>query len=336
MKMLPRFKRETLIVSYLKLAREVIDDEIRGLEKVRDGLGKSFDSAVDLMQQSLANGGKIVVCGVGKSLHIGEKISATLTSTGATSVPLNPIQAMHGDLGLVTSLDVLLVLSYSGESDEVLALLPSIKRLDVRTIALTGSADSTLAQECDVVLLAAVDQEACPFNLAPTVSTTAALAVGDALAMALLNAHGLTKEDYARLHPGGAIGRSLLLRVSDIMRTGDRVPVVQSGDRVREALLAMTQARSGSAGVVDDDGKLIGIFTDGDLRRSISEKDDLLNSPVSEVMTTSPVTVKAHELAVDALKIYEQHKIDDLIVVDDDSRIVGAIDIQDLPGLKLM
>ncbi|MBN2300947.1 MAG: KpsF/GutQ family sugar-phosphate isomerase [Lentisphaerae bacterium] len=323
-------------MSYLDKARDVLNLEIQGLQKARDDLGKSFDDAITLILKALAAGGKIIVCGVGKNLHIGEKISATLTSTGATSVPLNPTQALHGDLGLVSRSDVVLMLSYSGESEEVLSVLPPLKRLGATIIALTRSLESTLAKESNVVIVVAVDKEACPFNMAPTASTTATLAVGDAIAMTLLNARGFKKEDYAKLHPGGAIGRSLLLRVSDIMRTGDRVPTVQEHNKVKDALLAMTKARSGSAAVVDKDGHVIGIFTDGDLRRNIAAKKNLLEMLVADVMTRSPITVSADELAVDVLMIYEKHKVDDLIVVDQKNRLVGAVDIQDLPGFKVL
>jgi len=323
-------------MNYTKRAQEVIEMEMEGLEGVRDGLGKSFEAAVKLMLDSLAAGGKIVVTGIGKSLHIAQKVSATLASTGSTSVVLNPAQAMHGDLGILSGGDVLLVLSYSGESEELLGLIPIVKRLNVGSVAVTASAESSLGSLADIVIPVPVKREACPFNMAPTTSTTAALALGDALAMVLLEARGFNKEEYAKLHPGGAIGRALLLRVSDMMRTGDRFAVVHESDKVQDALVAMTKARAGSAGVVDKNGKALGIFTDGDLRRHLSADADLLEMSVKEVMTASPVTVKSDALAVDVLRVYEEHNIDDVLVVDGDGYLVGAVDIQDLPKLKIM
>ena len=243
---------------------------------------------------------------------------------------------MHGDLGILSRGDVLLILSYSGESEEPLAFVPLVKRLNVLIVTITGSEDSRLAGLSDVVVPVTIEREACPFNMAPTTSTTATLAVGDALAMVLLDARGFKKEDYAKLHPGGSIGRTLLLRVSDIMRVNDRLASVKKGARVKDALLAMTRARAGSAGVVDDENRVLGIFTDGDLRRHIAERTDLLDLPVEEVMTASPVTVTADQLAVDVLRVYEDHNIDDLLVVDKDRKLIGAVDIQDLPKLKIM
>ncbi len=323
-------------MKYSSLARKIIDLEIQGLVKVRDGLGKKFNDAVDLILACLKKKNKIVVTGMGKNLHIAQKISATLASTGSTSVVLNPAQAMHGDLGVLSQGDVLIALSYSGESEELIAIVPLVKRAGVFIVSITGSGESTLAKNSDVVILAQVEREACPFNMAPTTSTTATLAVGDALAMVLLNARGFKKEDYAKLHPGGAIGRALLLKASDIMRSGDRLVSVRRGTRVEKALMAMTSARSGSAAVVDDGDKVIGIITDGDLRRHIGRHENLLNAMVEGIMTVCPVTVQADQLAVDVLKIYEDHNIDDLLVVDKKGRLVGAIDIQDLPRLKIM
>ena len=321
---------------YVARARQVIDLEAQGLRNVRDALGTEFRGAVELILQSLKAGGKIVVTGIGKNLHIAEKISATLASTGSTSVVLNPSQAMHGDLGILSSGDVLLVLSYSGASEEVLNLIPLVRRLSVRIVALTGDRASALARCSDVALSVAVNREACPFNMAPTASTTATLALGDALAMVLLEARGFRREDYAMLHPGGAIGRALLLRVADIMRQGDRVAVVKRGAKVKDAILAMTQARTGSAGVVDGRQRVLGIFTDGDLRRHITQRANLVELPIEDVMTRDPITVKSDSLAVEVLHTFEQHSIDDLLVVDAQNRLVGAVDIQDLPKLKIM
>ena len=323
-------------MNYIKFAQDVFDLEIGGLQDVRNSLGTGFCSAVDAILKCIENNHKVVVTGMGKNLHIGEKISATLASTGTTSVILNPTQAMHGDLGILQDGDVLLALSYSGESEEILVLMPIAKRMNVTIIALTGIPDSSLAKYSDIILPATVEREACPFNMAPTTSTTATLAMGDALAMVLLNARGFQREDYARLHPSGAIGRALLLRVGDIMRKDQRVATVRQTSLVRDALLAMTKARSGSAGIVDDNGKLLGIFTDGDLRRHIGDHDNILSLPISDIMTPAPITVTPDELAVDVLKLFEDHNIDDLLVVDKNNQVVGAVDIQDLPKLKIM
>lgn len=323
-------------MNHIHRAQEVIDIEIEGLQKARNGLGHEFADAIALILECLDKNGKVVVTGIGKNFHIAQKVSATLASTGSTSVVLDPTQAMHGDLGILSKDDVLLALSYSGESEELLALLPIVKRSGVKIIAVTGSPDSTLAKSSEVVIASTVEREACPFNMAPTASTTATLAVGDALAMVLLEARGFGKEDYAKLHPGGAIGRALLLRVSDIMRTADRLASVKKDAKVKDALVAMTQARAGSAGVVDDGNRVLGIFTDGDLRRHIAKHADLLGMPIQDVMTPSPVTLAADQLAIDVLKIYEEHNIDDVLVVDEEGRLVGAVDIQDLPKLKIL
>lgn len=323
-------------MNYIAQARKVLDIEIEGIRKVRDSLGPGFEGAVGHILSCMDRNGKVVVTGIGKNLHVAEKIAATFASTGTTSVVLNPSQAMHGDLGMISPRDVVLALSYSGESDELLSLVPAIRRLDVALIAITASAENALAQCSDAVILVSVDREACPFNMAPTASTTASLAVGDALAMVLLEARGFDRDDYAKLHPGGAIGRALLLRVKDIMRTGARIASVQQEVRVKEVLVEMTRARAGSIGVVDNEGRVIGIFTDGDLRRHIAERRDLLDLPIEEVMTRSPFTVRADQLAVDVLNAFEEHNFDDLLVVDEAGRLVGAIDIQDLPKMKIL
>ncbi len=325
-----------LRMDYIALAQDVMDCEIEGLQRVRGELGDGFTATVEAILNCLKNRGKVVITGMGKNLHIAQKMSATLASTGTTSVVLNPTQAMHGDLGILQAGDVLLALSYSGESDEILVVVPLAKRMNVTTIALTGVPDSELAQNCDITLPATVDREACPFNMAPTSSTTATLALGDALAMVLLEARGFKREDYAKLHPSGAIGRALLLRVRDIMRRDERVATVTNSANVKDALLAMTEARSGSAGIVDDGNTLLGIFTDGDLRRHIGDHANILEQPIETLMTPSPITVREDELAVDVLKIFQDHNIDDLLVVDGENRVVGAVDIQDLPKLKIM
>ena len=320
----------------LARAREIIEIEIEGLRHVQTVIDHGFVAAAQLILECLDANGKVVVSGIGKNMHIGEKISATLASTGATSVFLNPAQALHGDLGILRKGDTLLLLSYSGASDELLALIPPAKRLQVKIIAMTGDPKSPLAEYCDAIIPVTVPREACPFNMAPTASTTATLAVGDALAMVLLDARGFRIEDYAKLHPAGAIGRSLLLRVSDIMRTGARLAMVREDAKVKDAVFAMTQAKSGSTAIVSKDGTLAGIFTDGDLRRLITQKADLLDMPIAGVMTRNPVCIRADQLAADALAIFEEHNIDDLVVVDAQNKLAGAVDIQDLPKLKIM
>ncbi len=321
----------------LELARRVFDVEIEALVNVRDALDGAFESALSLFLDVLNRGGKIVLTGVGKNLPIAEKISATLASTGSTSVVLNPSQAIHGDLGILAPNDVLLVLSYSGESEEVRNLIPAVRRLGIPVVALTGNPDSELASFSRIVLLARVAREACPFNMAPTASTTAALAYGDALAMSLIEARGFKREDYAKLHPGGAIGRALLLRASDVMRGLGQLAAVLEQTCVKDVVVAMTRARGGAAFIVDADGRLKGIYTDGDFRRGMAgEGHVLLDRAVSSVMTANPVSVQPDVLAVDILRIIEQRKIDDLPVVDVDGRLVGGIDIQDLPKMKVM
>ncbi|HOD99950.1 MAG TPA: KpsF/GutQ family sugar-phosphate isomerase [Kiritimatiellia bacterium] len=322
--------------SHLERARAVFDIEIAALQQTRNRLDGGFTAAVTLLQATLANGGKIIVTGVGKSFHIGQKIAATFTSTGAPANVLHPSEAMHGDLGLLQPADVVLALSYSGESDELVNLLPIIKRTGVRIIALTGVLDATLARHSDVVLDGSVTSEACPFNLVPTASTTVALAIGDALAIALLEARGMTREKYAQFHPGGAIGRALLLKVDDIMRTGARLAAVPHTASVRDAVIAMTKAQAGAVAVVDENRHVVGLFTDGDLRRYLAGGATDVQSPVANLMTHRPSTVNAGRLAADALAIFQQHHFDDLVVVHDDGTLAGMIDIQDLPKFKIL
>ena len=320
---------------FIQRGRNIIEMEIEGLKRVQTHLNAGFARAISLILEATRAGGKVVVTGVGKNLHIGEKISATLASTGTTSVMLNPVQAMHGDLGILAPNDIILALSYSGESEEILSLLPLIRRFGVTVISLTGTAQSSMAKFSDEVISVTVDREACPFNMAPTTSTTATLAVGDALAMVLLNARGFKIEDYAMRHPSGAIGRTLLLRVSDMMRKGDRIASVRTGAKVKDVILAMTKARTGSAAILSKTDVVLGIFTDGDLRRHLPLHPDIVNMPVESLMTRNPITVKADCLAADVLRVFEKHNIDDLLVVDKKGRLVGAVDIQDLPQLKI-
>ena len=325
-----------LPVSHLAHARKVFDIELAALKAVRAQLDAAFNRAVELLVEALRQRGKIIVVGIGKSGNIGQKIAATLTSTGSTSVVLNSVDALHGDVGIVNDGDVILALSYSGESEELLNLLPALKRFAVRIIAMTGSPKSSLAQHSDLVLKVRVPKEACPFNLAPTASTTAMLVMGDALAMAVLQARGFKQRDFARLHPSGAIGRAMLTRVGNIMRSGPRNAVAGMNLTVREALLVMTQAKSGSLSVIDRHGKLAGVFTDGDFRRRMATDDNLLAQPLHTVMTRHPVSVREDALAAEAIKIFNQRNIDDLIVVNSKYEPVGLVDSQDLPKLKLM
>jgi arabinose-5-phosphate isomerase len=323
-------------VSHLVKAREVFDTEIAALRKVRAQLDAAFDQSVQLVVTTLSRRGKIVILGIGKSGNVGAKIAATLTSTGSTSVVLNSVDALHGDLGIVNDGDLILALSYSGESEELLNLLPALKRFSVKIISFTGGPKSSLARHSDLVLNVRVSKEACPFNLAPTSSTTAMLVMGDALAMAVLQARGFKQTDFARYHPSGAIGRALLLRVGEIMRAGQRNAVASEKLTVKEALLVMTHAKSGSIALVNGRGKLTGVFTDGDFRRQMSADDELLTRPLHTVMTRHPIAIRDTALAAEALKIFKERNIDDLIVVNARREPVGLIDSQDLPKLKIV
>ena len=275
-------------MNHLARAREVFDIELAALKAVRAQLDTTFGAAVEVIVESLRQRGKIVVVGIGKSGNIGQKIAATLTSTGSTSVLLNSVDALHGDLGVLNDGDVVLALSYSGETEELLTLLPALKRFSVKILTLTGGLKSTLARHSDVVLNVRVPKEACPFNLAPTASTTAMLVLGDALAMAVLQARGFKRQDFAKHHPSGAIGRALLLRLSDIMRTGPRNAVAPQTLTVKEALLVMTKAKSGSLSVVNACGKLVGVFTDGDFRRHMATDADLLDRKSTRLNSSHP------------------------------------------------
>jgi arabinose-5-phosphate isomerase len=323
-------------MDHLARARRVFDLEIAALKAVRAQLDGTFAQAVERMVETLRRRGKIVVAGIGKSGNIGRKIAATLTSTGATSVVLDSVDAMHGDLGLVNDGDVVLALSYSGETEELLHFLPALKRFPVSIIAMTGAPHSTLARHSDLVLRVKVPKEACPFNLAPTSSTTSMLVLGDALAMAILEARGFQENDFARYHPAGAIGRSLLLRVRDIMRTGPRNATALQSVTVKEALLLMTRAKSGSVTVIDRRGKLAGVFTDGDLRRHMAEDEEILSRPLEKVMTRHPICVQEEALAAEALRIFNERTIDDLVVINRKREPVGLVDLQDLPKLKIV
>jgi len=323
-------------VNHLVRARKVFDIELAALKAVRAHLDGAFSEAVDVIVQVLSKRGKIIIVGIGKSGNVGQKIAATLTSTGSTSIVLNSVDALHGDLGVVNDGDIILALSYSGESEELLNLLPPLKRFLVKIISITGAPKSSLGRHSDLVLNVRVPKEACPFNLAPTSSTTAMLVMGDALAMAVLQARGFRQQDFARLHPSGAIGRAMLSRVSDIMRTGPRNAVADESLTVREALLVMTRSKSGSLSVVNGRGKLIGVFTDGDFRRHMAADNNLLTRSLKQVMTRRPICIREDALAMEALKVFNERNIDDLVVVNRAGKPVGLVDSQDLPKFKLM
>jgi len=317
-------------------ARQVFDIEIDGLAKTRDSLGESFVDAIALMRGCMEAGGVVVVSGVGKSLHVAEKMSAIFSSTGTKSIVLNPVQAMHGDLGMTGPKDVLVALSFSGESEEVVRLIPAVRRHGLKVISLTGNPGSTLAKLSDVVVAVPCGKEACPFGMAPTNSATATMAMGDAMAMVMIDEQRFSIEEYAGNHPAGAIGRALVMKVTDVMRTGDRLATVPPEATVMDALLAMTKAKAGSAAIAGADGKLAGIFTDGDFRRHVSEGRDILGEPVGGVMTANPLFVRDNVYAADVLKVFERRRIDDLPVCDKDGRLVGMVDIQDLPKMKVL
>ena len=317
-------------------ARSCIRIEMDALEATAKHLGEDFVAVASVVEQTANRGGKLIFSGVGKSAHIAQKLVGTFNSTGVSSCFLDATQALHGDLGLCEKGDLAILLSNSGQTQEILRLVPLLKRFDVPVVAFTCNTDSELAKDADYKLLYSVPKEACPLSLAPTASTTAALALGDALAMVLLESRGFTRDDFARLHPAGNLGTILLLKVRDIIRVGDRLPILPDTSLVRDALLCMTAAKSGSIALTSADGKLSGILTDGDLRRNIITVPDFLVQPVSKFMTRSPKVVQVDGLAVEALRMFDRYKIDDLIAVDPDNRPVGIVDVQDLPKMKLL
>ncbi|MCW5579844.1 MAG: KpsF/GutQ family sugar-phosphate isomerase [Luteimonas sp.] len=308
--------------------RRVFEIEARGLQAVAARIDGDFSRACALI---LAAGGRVACTGMGKSGHIARKIAATLASTGTPAFFVHPGEAGHGDLGMVTDADVVLALSYSGESDEILTLLPVFKRQGNALVAMTGRPQSTLAQAADVHLDVNVPEEACPLHLAPTSSTTASLAMGDALAVALLEARGFTADDFARSHPAGALGRRLLLHISDVMHVGGDVPKVRGEATLDEALLEISRKRLGMTAVVDGDDRLIGLYTDGDLRRTLADRSvDVRTTAIADVMTRHPVTIGSDALAVEAARLMETRQINALVVVDRDHRVVGALNVHDL------
>lgn len=308
-------------------AQRTIRLEIEAVQELLPRINADFIKACELI---LNCKGRVVVVGMGKSGHIGNKIAATLASTGTTAFFVHPAEASHGDMGMITRDDIVLALSNSGSTAEIVTLLPLIKRLGIRLISMTGNPDSPLAKAAEINLDARVSQEACPLNLAPTSSTTASLVLGDALAIALLEARGFTAEDFAFSHPGGALGRRLLLKVENVMHAGDALPRVSRGTSLRDALLEMTQKGLGMTVVLEEDGRLAGIFTDGDLRRTLDKGIDVHQASIDEVMTPHGKTARAEMLAAEALKIMEDHKINALVVVDDQDNPVGALNMHDL------
>jgi arabinose-5-phosphate isomerase len=323
-------------MDYLEKGKRVLEIEIIELNRLRERLGDDFARAVETIKETVDNRGKIVVVGVGKSGQIGAKIASTLTSTGSPAVVLDSLNALHGDLGMVSDGDVVLALSASGETEELLRILPAIARFKVRIIAICGNAESTLAQNAHIVLNVHIEKEACPLNLAPTSSTTVMLALGDALAMVLLEARGFNKEDFARFHPAGMVGRSLLMRVHQVMRPREAMAIVSTDTPVRDVLKAMTAVRAGAAVVTDVNQQLLGIFTHGDFVRHFQSDSRIGERVVADLMTISPVTVHKDKLAVEVLNLLERHRIDDLVVVDDNNVPVGVVDSQDLTRLKLL
>lgn len=311
----------------LALAAEVLEIESRAVDTLRERLNDDFAAACELCLQTP---GRVVVTGMGKSGHIGNKIAATLASTGTPAFFMHPGEASHGDLGMITADDVLLAVSYSGETDEVLTILPLVKRMGAKLLSMTGNPNSTLAKAADVHIDVSVSEEACPLNLAPTASTTATLAMGDALAVALLKLRGFTAEDFAMSHPSGSLGKRLLLRVSDVMHKGEDVPRVTPDVLLADGLLEMSQKGLGMTAVVDADDRILGIFTDGDLRRALDAAVDIRRTVMQDIMHTKCKTISPDHLAVEAVHIMEESKITGLLVADDNLRLVGALNIHDL------
>jgi arabinose-5-phosphate isomerase len=319
--------------SALDLARRVLAIEADAVARLADRLDERFEQAVSTI---LECSGRVVVSGIGKSGHVARKIASTLASTGTPAFFVHPAEASHGDLGMIQREDVVIALSYSGESDELLTIIPLIKRQGAKLIAMTGNDRSSLAQLADVHLDSRVEQEACPLNLAPTASTTAALALGDALAVALLDARGFNEDDFARSHPGGSLGRRLLTHVRDAMRSGAEVPCVPNNASFSEALVEMSRKRMGMTAIVDGEGRLEGIFTDGDLRRALERNGDIRGVRIADIMTRNPRAIQPERLAAEAVQIMEAHKVNQLLVIDDAGRLVGALNMHDLFRAKVI
>ena len=317
----------------LRLAQETFDIEAAAVQGLKARTGESFARAVQAMLQVR---GRVVVMGMGKSGHVGRKVAATLASTGTPAMFVHPAEASHGDLGMIKPVDLVLAISNGGESDEISVILPVLKRLGVPLVAMTGNARSTLGRHADIVLDSGVEKEACPLNLAPTASTTAQLALGDALAVALLDARGFREEDFARSHPGGALGRKLLTHLSDVMRSGDAVPRVGPRTLFPDLMREMSAKGLGASAVVDDDGRVLGVFTDGDLRRLVEKGVDLRAVSASEVMHAGPKTIRDDALAAEAAALMEQYRITSVLVVDAEGRLCGAVNSNDLMRAKVI
>ena len=317
----------------LQIAASVFEDEIAGINQVKSCIGDSFVSAIELIY---ACKGKIIVTGMGKSGHIGNKIAATMASTGTPAFFVHPAEALHGDLGMIDEKDAVIAISFSGESDELLGILPILKRKNVPMIAMTGNLESSLAKIANCALNIKVDKEACPLGLAPTTSTTACLVLGDALAVSLYTLRGFKQEDFALSHPGGSLGRRLLTRASDLMHTGERIPVVYPDTSLKDVVMEISKKGLGFAGVVDCSNKVVGVITDGDLRRLIDNQTDILTTTAITIMNKSPKTILADNLAVEAIELMENNKITGFVVVDESNQFVGAFNLYDLLQAKLI
>jgi arabinose-5-phosphate isomerase len=315
------------------MAREVLEIEAKAVSDLIGSLDQRFVQAVETI---LNCRGRVVVSGIGKSGHIARKIASTLASTGTPAFFVHPAEASHGDLGMVARDDVFIALSNSGESEELLAIIPLLKRQGAKLVAMTGKPQSTLAREADVHLYAGAEKEACPLNLAPTASTTAALALGDALAVALMQAKGFTRDEFAASHPGGTLGRKLLTHVRDVMRSGEDAPRVGHTATAMDGMLEVSRGRMGMTTVLDGHGRVIGIFTDGDLRRSLQKGVDLRSAPITDIMTRGPRTIGPDKLAAEAVEIMERYKINQLVVVDEDQKLLGALNMHDLFRAKVI
>ncbi|MFT5470535.1 MAG: arabinose-5-phosphate isomerase [Verrucomicrobiales bacterium] len=325
-------------LEFVETGRRVLELEIQELRRFSEELGQNFANAVSVIRDACLSQNKVVVCGVGKCSHIGDKIAATLTSTGTPAIALNSLNALHGDLGIVRDGDVVIALSYSGETEEMVNLLSALRRFNIKIVAITGNNQSLLAKYSDLVIDVRVEREACPLQLAPTSSTTVMLALGDALAMVLLEASGFREEDFAKFHPGGSLGRRLLTRASDMMRQLEQIAVVSLGVTVDDALEEMTVHRTGAVVVTEESsGRLAGIFTHGDFVRAFRKQGGKISGLlVDELMTPDPVTTRTDRLAVEVLGLLKQHRIDELVVLDDKDRPAGLIDVQDLARLGIL
>lgn len=325
--------RKPVPTDAIAIAREVLEIEARAIIDLVARLDEGFAEAVRIIIECR---GRVVVSGMGKSGHIARKIASTFASTGTPAFFVHPAEASHGDLGMVTRDDVFIGLSNSGESGELLAIVPLLKRQGAKLIALTGNPKSSLAQEADVHLYAGAEKEACPLNLAPTASTTAALALGDALAVALMHAKGFTRDEFARAHPGGALGRKLLTHVRDVMRTGENAPRIDQSATLMDAMLEMSRGRMGMTAILDAHERVIAIFTDGDLRRTLEKGADLRSTRITDVMGAEPRTIAPERLAAEAVEIMERHKVNQLLVVDENKRLLGALNMHDLFRAKVI